>query len=68
MAKEKYGRVVYCNAITSGPLWRGREEAGGTGEDEVVLTGGNWPDGENGDGSFSGKGGQEWAGGLKEED
>ena len=40
LAKEECGRAVYYNAADSGPVRGGEEEAGGTGRDTVVGTGG----------------------------
>ena len=41
LAKAEYGRTVYCDTTDSGPVQGGGEEAGGTGRDTVVGTGGD---------------------------
>ena len=64
-AKAEYGRTVYSNANDYGPVQGGREEAGGTGRDAVVGTGGTLPGRDKGDGGGGG-GRQGWAGEVKE--
>ena len=38
-AKAEYGCSLYCDATNYGHIRGGREEAGGTGRDAVVVTG-----------------------------
>ena len=38
--EAEYGRAIHCNTIDSGPLKRGGKDAGGVGENKVVVTGG----------------------------
>ena len=66
LAKEEYVCAVYCYAIAYRTMWGGVEEAGYTGGDAVVVTGGHWPGGVTVDGGGGGKGGQGWSGGVKE--
>ena len=64
MAKAEYGRAVYCDTITSGPLQGGGEEEGVTDGDAVLGTGVNSPGRGKVDGGGGG-GGKGWYGGIK---
>ena len=65
LTKAEYSRAVYCNAADSGTMQGGREEARGMGGDDVVGIGRTWSGRVKGYISGRGRGGREWAGGLK---
>ena len=69
LTKAEYSRALYCDATNYGPAQGSGEEAGGTGGDAVVGTGGNWPSRGKGDGGGGGGGrgcggGRWWVGVL----